>query len=322
MARKVRPSPPVSSSTRTSSLNSASLPRSQKPVSGKARKAQLQTKRAVKKASVTPVPFPADVVSHPVLAALLSSNGSTASSSSSHAKPHTGSRPERTGDRIGHRFRTAEQRERDEVHGARMALESRFVRLPKHIADVHAQVAATDKLVRPVADEMGVLKPEDLVPTPERAQDGEVHPAAAAAAAASAGAGEFELTCPKRPKWNYNQTKREVEKNEGASSFPCRRPSSPRPRPLTQTFLSLPRAEGIFKKWLETTDDILVRAAAPPLHEDGTLAGLPGSPTFFERNLNVWRQLWRTTEVSDILCVLIGAFPLTCSSIYMCASST
>ena len=228
MARKVRPSPPVSSSTRTSSLNSASLPRSQKPVSGKARKAQLQTKRAVKKASVTPVPFPADVVSHPVLAALLSSNGSTASSSSSHAKPHTGSRAERTGDRIGHRFRTAEQRERDEVHGARMALESRFVRLPKHIADVHAQVAATDKLVRPVDDEMGVLKPGDLVPAPERAQDGEVHPAAAAAAAASAGAGEFELTCPKRPKWNYNQTKREVEKNEGASSFPCRRPSSPR----------------------------------------------------------------------------------------------
>ncbi|GAA5925846.1 hypothetical protein JCM3775_005132 [Rhodotorula graminis] len=255
-----------------------------KPVSGKARKAQLQTKRAVKKASVTPVPFPADVVSHPVLAALLSS--STASSSSTshnhHNKPHTGSRAERTGDRIGHRFRTAEQRERDEVHGARMALESRFVRLPKHIADVHAQVAATDKLVRPVDDDMGVLRPEDLAPSlerpPDRDQDGGVHPAAAAAAAS-----EFELTCPKRPKWNYNQTKREVEKNE----------------------------EGIFKKWLETTDDILARAAAPPLHEDGTLAGLPGSPTFFERNLNVWRQLWRTTEVSDILCVLIDVrFPL------------
>ncbi|TNY19065.1 hypothetical protein DMC30DRAFT_424476 [Rhodotorula diobovata] len=260
-----------------------------KPVSGKARKQQLQTKRAVKKASVTPVPFPADVVAnHPALAALLGSTApsTSASTSSNPAKSH---HARSGGDRIGHRFRTAEQRERDEVHGARMALESRFVRLPKHIQEVHAHVAASERLVRPVDADMGVLRPEDLVPRPQDVAAGEGEQAGSsngAAGSSSNGAAtspSSELTCPKRPKWSYNQTKREVEKNE----------------------------EGIFRTWLASMDDILARAAAPPLHEDGTIAGLPGSPTFFERNLNVWRQLWRTTEVSDILLVLIDVrFPL------------
>ncbi|BGP39270.1 hypothetical protein JCM10449v2_003208 [Rhodotorula kratochvilovae] len=253
-----------------------------KPVSGKARKAQLQTKRADKKASATPVPFPADAAAHPFLLAT-SGNGSTASST---AAPQTA----RERDRIGHRFRTPEQRARDETHAGRMALESRFVRLPKQVQELHRQVAAADKLVRPVSDEMGVLRPEDLVPkvpAPEE-DDGGAQGAGGFADLAAQDPprrdiSSFELTCPKRPKWNYNQSKREVEKNE----------------------------EGIFKKWLATTDEILARDAVPPLYEDGTLAGLPGSPTFFERNLNVWRQLWRTTEVSDILLVLIDVrFPL------------
>ncbi|GAA6054408.1 hypothetical protein JCM3770_002243 [Rhodotorula araucariae] len=250
-----------------------------KPISGKARKAQLQTKRADKKASATPVPFPADAAEHPF------STSSTAPGSASPAPTATA----RERDRIGHRFRTPEQRARDETHAGRMALESRFVRLPKQVQELHRQVAATDKLLRPVADEMGVLRPEDLVPKvlatkdDSGAQTADGFSAMMAEQAQSGGAGTFELTCPKRPKWNYNQSKREVEKNE----------------------------EGIFKKWLAVTDEILARNAAPPLHEDGTLAGLPGSPTFFERNLNVWRQLWRTTEVSDILLVLIDVrFPL------------
>lgn len=51
--------------------------------------------------------------------------------------------------------------------------------------------------------------------------------------------------------------------------------------------------EGLFRAWLAATDALVARDEA-------------ASPTFFERNLNVWRQLWRTTETSDILLVLIG----------------
>jgi hypothetical protein len=49
--------------------------------------------------------------------------------------------------------------------------------------------------------------------------------------------------------------------------------------------------EGMFQRWLKDTDSVL----------SGTSEL---SPTFFERNLHVWRQLWRVTEVSDILCIL------------------
>lgn len=35
------------------------------------------------------------------------------------------------------------------------------------------------------------------------------------------------------------------------------------------------------------------------------------APSFFERNLQVWRQLWRTVEASEVLLVLIDVrFPL------------
>lgn len=54
----------------------------------------------------------------------------------------------------------------------------------------------------------------------------------------------------------------------------------------------------MFNKWLNETDSVL----------SGTIRS---SPTFFERNLHVWRQLWRVTEVSDILCILVDVrFPL------------
>lgn len=55
---------------------------------------------------------------------------------------------------------------------------------------------------------------------------------------------------------------------------------------------SLGHTEGMFQRWLADTDSVL----------RGTSES---SPTFFERNLHVWRQLWRVTEASDILCCLI-----------------
>ncbi|GAA5922261.1 hypothetical protein JCM1841_001386 [Sporobolomyces salmonicolor] len=219
-----------------------------KPTSGKARKVLLQQKRATKAANHVPTPFPAD----------LDSTAATSAPS-----------PSRSVSRQQHqhqqqRHRTAEQRERDDKHEGRMKLESRFIRLPKHIQEHHRNVAATDILRRPIDEELGVLRVEELQPKGEEAE---------------------RLTCPKRPKWSYNQSKKEVEKNE----------------------------EGVFRKWLSETDETLAKLSSFPssAHDDDPTAATAFSPTFYERNLNVWRQLWRTTEISEILLVLIDVrFPL------------
>lgn len=60
------------------------------------------------------------------------------------------------------------------------------------LLDYHRKVSATAVLKRPISSELGVLRVEELQPK------------------------ELEgLTCPGRPKWSYNSTKKEVEKNEG-----------------------------------------------------------------------------------------------------------
>lgn len=121
-----------------------------------------------------------------------------------------------------------------------------------------------------------------------------------------------ELSCPHRPKWRFDMTKKEVERNE----------------------------EGLFKKWLEQTDAAVQAWQNPEstpvegeqnvqevtvLEESRTM---PRSPTYFERNIEVWRQLyvllppplgtnryafisnifrWRVTEISQILLVLLDS---------------
>jgi hypothetical protein len=86
------------------------------------------------------------------------------------------------------------------------------------------------------------------------------------------------LSCPKRPKWRFDMSKKEVEKNE----------------------------EGIYRKWLEKMDGIVedwrhqataVAEAAPDHDHEAPQEKLPEkpkaprAPTHFERNLEVWRQL-------------------------------
>lgn len=61
--------------------------------------------------------------------------------------------------------------------------------------------------------------------------------------------------------------------------------------------------EAYYKKWISGTDATLATFAS-------SLASTP-APTFFERNLRVWQELWRVTEISDILLVLVDVrFPL------------
>ncbi len=65
-------------------------------------------------------------------------------------------------------------------------------------------------------------------------------------------------------------------------------------------------AEGVYNKWLAATDATLTSYTSQP-----DAKGLSRSPSFFERNLNVWRQLWRVTETSSIILILIDSrFPL------------
>ncbi|WVR08573.1 hypothetical protein IAU60_005628 [Kwoniella sp. DSM 27419] len=100
---------------------------------------------------------------------------------------------------------------------------------------------------------------------------------------------EGKLTCPSRPKFKYGQTKKEVERNE----------------------------EGHFKKWLTSIENVMQAwvdegdAEVEGQDEDDRP---PRGPTWFETNLEVWRQLWRVTETSSILLLLLDSRcpPLHC----------
>ncbi|KAH7334384.1 hypothetical protein B0J17DRAFT_618315 [Rhizoctonia solani] len=88
------------------------------------------------------------------------------------------------------------------------------------------------------------------------------------------------LTCPQRPKWRYEMTKNEVEKNE----------------------------EGLFAKWIAQTDETINawrQANLVPI-QDSSESILP-APTYYERNVEVWRQFWRVCELSSILMLLLDA---------------
>ncbi|KAI0689879.1 hypothetical protein BC835DRAFT_1282044 [Cytidiella melzeri] len=152
-------------------------------------------------------------------------------------------------------------------------LQSSFVKLPKEFLEETKRLAANLPLPRPVLPEAAVWDvnsdagTQTTDPTSKREQ----------------------LTCPRRPKWRYEMTKKEVEKNE----------------------------EGLFKKWLDQTDSIIGDWCAPetkPPPADLTLDQstfvqeiMPHAPTSYERNLEVWRQLWRVMEISQIVLILLDS---------------
>ncbi|KAF9535676.1 hypothetical protein CPB83DRAFT_779796 [Crepidotus variabilis] len=133
-------------------------------------------------------------------------------------------------------------------------LQSAFVKVSDKFLEDTKSLASNISLVRPVPDEKAVFH--------HFAQAGED--------------GLDVLTCPRRPKWRYDQTKKEVEKNE----------------------------EGIFKKWLQQTDDAIEKWQDQPVPAGSSM---PRSASYFERNLEVWRQLWRVTEISQIILVLLDS---------------
>lgn len=151
-------------------------------------------------------------------------------------------------------------------------LQSSFVKLPKEFLEDTKRLAATLPLPRPVPSEAAIWSIESTV-----------------SSSSSEGDKRDQLTCPKRPKWRYEMTKKEVEKNE----------------------------EGLYKKWLDQTDSTIGNWCSPVLEEPAEGATdedilieneeMPRAPTSFERNLEVWRQLYdavflQQTSISTCSC--------------------
>ncbi|KAK9897365.1 P-loop containing nucleoside triphosphate hydrolase protein [Cystobasidium minutum MCA 4210] len=208
--------------------------RRRKPQSGKAKKEHLQAKRAEKR-----------------------DDGSRATSPSRGGGP---ARPVTAGSEIVKRHAVgrgalsmlAEDRQRAEARrAARTALESRFIKLPQDYVDHYRSVLAKRPFSRPINPAIAKMTEEDLsiVTTDDNRS-------------------EDCLYCPKRPKWKYYMTKKEVEKNESV----------------------------MFENWLSSTETKLQKEEAKSEYR---VMG------YFERNLDVWRQLWRVSEVSEILLVLL-----------------
>ncbi|OSD03292.1 P-loop containing nucleoside triphosphate hydrolase protein [Trametes coccinea BRFM310] len=161
-------------------------------------------------------------------------------------------------------------------------LESSFVRLPKSFLKKTDVLASRLPLARPVPPHAAVFP--EVARSPPR-MDGE-----------GGEEGSPDLTCPRRPKWRYDMSKNEVEANE----------------------------QGLFRKWLEQTDaavnawcsvedtaeqDQKAQSQPQPQEPEGPKEPeeMPHAPTSFERNLEVWRQVWRVTEISEILLILLDS---------------
>ncbi|KAI5124090.1 hypothetical protein M0805_000905 [Coniferiporia weirii] len=151
-------------------------------------------------------------------------------------------------------------------------LQSTFVKMSPAFLEEAKEKASSLVLMRPLPLERTLFPPGDILPLSITSK----------------------LTIIKRPKWNYEMTKKQVESNE----------------------------EGIFKKWLAETDDAIqawkdreapVKTTGEELQSSESEAhghpidGMPYSAPLFERNLEVWRQMWRVTEICQILLILLDS---------------
>lgn len=165
-------------------------------------------------------------------------------------KPPRKRRPTRigvAGKAIGHPTSTS-----DSAAASVRKLQSTFIKLPPRFLEETKAIASTVPLSRPIPDDVALF--HDFTSDDSLSHDD-------------------PLSCPKRPKWRYDMSKKEVEHNE----------------------------EGLFKKWLTQTDQLVEKwqkSREPSVpdpdetnlqYESPLLA--PPSPTYFERNLEVWRQL-------------------------------
>ncbi|KAF9225464.1 P-loop containing nucleoside triphosphate hydrolase protein [Gyrodon lividus] len=159
----------------------------------------------------------------------------------------------------------------DQAAKAARKLQSAFVKLDRGFLEETRRLAGSIVLRRPI--------PRDPGPG-DRALKDEWMSTAEDVAGVELG----RLSVPRRPKWKYKMTKEEVDANE----------------------------QGHFRKWLSQQDTIVDRwqtslVADHGNADDSETREMPHPPTHFERNLEVWRQLWRVTEISQILLVLLDS---------------
>ena len=153
------------------------------------------------------------------------------------------------------RFQKSDPRDGEDVS---RRLQSKFVTVSPEYLERTRNLAHSDPLIRPIPHDYALFPVELL----ERDK-------------------EKRLTCPSRPKFRYDMTKKEVEKNE----------------------------EGWFKKWLKSTDEIMDDwIDGEPVEEPVVMKSegqdevekkpsWPRSVSWFETNLEVWRQLYVTSPL-------------------------
>ncbi|KZT55037.1 hypothetical protein CALCODRAFT_510367 [Calocera cornea HHB12733] len=227
------------------------MPR-RKPTSLTAKKASLKLKRAVKRGEASPPPpAPAQRRKRP-------------------GHPSRPPAPGRERDEVDEKEARA-----DEAKAAARRLESSFLKPSPSYLALSAQRASTAPLRRPIPASAAHF-PRELLSDPGGPSEPQTQ--------TQAEQQRPELTCPKRPKWRYGMTKKEVERNE----------------------------EGVFAKWRAETEARFAewqRAERERMRmgPEGGAGAVGGGPSYCEWNLEVWRQLWRVTELSDILLLLLDA---------------
>jgi len=131
-------------------------------------------------------------------------------------------------------------------------LQSTFIRLPPTFLEDTKLLASSLTLPRPIGPEAALLNSSKTGGEDDALLD--------------------QLSCPRRPKWRFDMSKVEVEKNE----------------------------EGLHKKWIAQMDQIVEdwQKGHQKNQDEGdeikpqVMLEMPRSPTYFERNLEVWRQLY------------------------------
>ncbi|PWN19400.1 P-loop containing nucleoside triphosphate hydrolase protein [Microstroma glucosiphilum] len=163
------------------------------------------------------------------------------------------------------------------------ALESRFAKLIPTALENLSLIAAYTPLERPVRPELAILTPERI-----DASTSAYASASSAEGGSKGGRGAFRL--PKKPRWHRDLSAKAVQSNESS----------------------------VFSSWLEETDaamdsrfslvrGLLSSQLAEVKHLPQPKAEECLLPSMFERNVEVYRQLWRVMERSHLLLVLLDA---------------
>ncbi|KAG1828094.1 P-loop containing nucleoside triphosphate hydrolase protein [Suillus variegatus] len=163
----------------------------------------------------------------------------------------------------------------DDASRAARKLQSQFVKIDPVFLETTKHLAATLPLTRPISADVCLLGVDHAQFGTDPVND--------------------QLNVPRRPKWKYTMSKDDVDANE----------------------------QGCFRRWITQTDAMVERwhnqnnqpdasgtdltSAGPSIPDTTVQERMPCPPTHFERNLEVWRQLWRVTEISQILLCLLDS---------------